>query len=160
MATDKQLSFIGKLLRQRDTSTLGVIDYGRDMSIGDASELIGKLVNCPFKTPTHAIEDGMYQDPNSGTIWKVQYNKATGDGRHLYAKRLHVEQIAENEWHCHFAYEGGAIRDIKPEWRMTLEQAKTFGALYGVCCVCGRTLTDEVSIEEGIGPICGGRLAR
>lgn len=26
--------------------------------------------------------------------------------------------------------------------------------LYGVCCRCGRTLTDENSISEGIGPIC------
>jgi hypothetical protein len=42
--------------------------------------------------------------------------------------------------------------------RMTLEDAKEFGALYGTCCVCGRLLTNEVSIEAGIGPVCGKRV--
>jgi hypothetical protein len=28
---------------------------------------------------------------------------------------------------------------------MSLEQAVEFGAVYGVCCRCGRTLTDENS---------------
>lgn len=34
-----------------------------------------------------------------------------------------------------------------------LSDAK-YGSLYGICCVCGRTLTDESSIAAGIGPIC------
>ena len=46
------------------------------------------------------------------------------------------------------------IRRLCPEHKMSLADAKKFGALYGTCCVCGRTLTDEVSIEAGIGPVC------
>lgn len=29
-----------------------------------------------------------------------------------------------------------------------------FGKLTGCCCICGRMLTNEVSVERGIGPIC------
>ena len=38
-----------------------------------------------------------------------------------------------------------------------LEAIKSIGLLTGRCCLCGRTLTDETSIAEGIGPICGNR---
>jgi hypothetical protein len=41
---------------------------------------------------------------------------------------------------------------------MSLEEAKAFGRLYGVCVRCGATLTDEQSIEAGIGPVCAGRF--
>lgn len=51
-------------------------------------------------------------------------------------------------------YAGTAYRFVQADQRMTLEQAKQFGAIYGVCCNCGATLTDEGSIEAGIGPVC------
>lgn len=35
-----------------------------------------------------------------------------------------------------------------------LETAKKYGRLSGRCCSCGRDLTNEASIEAGIGPIC------
>lgn len=38
-----------------------------------------------------------------------------------------------------------------------VDAAKRIGLLTGHCCVCGRTLTNEGSIEEGIGPICAGK---
>ncbi len=58
--------------------------------------------------------------------------------------------VDPNGWE--FQYAQGAINKIKPEDKMSLEEAKEFGHLYGVCCVCGRTLTNESSIEAGIGP--------
>ncbi len=39
-----------------------------------------------------------------------------------------------------------------------LEAAKRISALTGACCACGRTLTRESSIEEGMGPICSGKF--
>jgi hypothetical protein len=35
--------------------------------------------------------------------------------------------------------------------------AKAYGLRTGECCICGRTLTNRVSIDAGIGPICAGR---
>jgi len=39
-----------------------------------------------------------------------------------------------------------------------LEAIKAIGLLTGNCCICGRTLTAEGSIDEGIGPICAGKF--
>lgn len=92
-------------------------------------------------------EDGIYQT-DDGTVYKVQ-KAVHGTGR-LYAKKLNVETTS-------FEYESGAVFRLRADQKMTLEQAKAFGKLYGVCCNCGRTLTDEGSIAEGIGPICAGK---
>lgn len=35
---------------------------------------------------------------------------------------------------------------------------REIGLLTGSCCICGRTLTNEESINGGIGPICAGKL--
>jgi uncharacterized protein DUF6011 len=40
-----------------------------------------------------------------------------------------------------------------------LEAAKKYGKLSGRCCSCGRDLTDPVSIEAGIGPVCAQRFS-
>jgi len=47
------------------------------------------------------------------------------------------------------------LRDVEDRG---LEAVKDIGRLTGVCCVCGHMLTNEASIEDGIGPICAGRM--
>lgn len=97
------------------------------------------------------LEDGMYV--LDGVIYKVQH-AVHGSGRQ-YAKRLVPNSPGER---ASFEYAPGMIRKLRPEHRMTMEQAKEFGALYGTCCQCGRVLTNEDSIEAGIGPICASKL--
>jgi hypothetical protein len=81
-------------------------------------------------------------------IYKVQ---RSGNGN-LYAKMLDVET-------GRFEYVGRTpFALLSVETVLTIEKAKAFGKLYGVCCRCGATLTDETSIENGIGPICAGRF--
>lgn len=94
-------------------------------------------------------QDGMYKQGDR--IFKVQRSPESG---HLYAKEL----IACESGKHSFEYAQGWVKRLRAEDRMTLEQAKEFGVLYGVCCVCGRTLTNEDSIEAGIGPICASKL--
>lgn len=91
------------------------------------------------------VGEGMYKF--EGDIYKVQEAKY-GSGR-CYAKKL---TQCGDKWR--FEYAQGAIAQLKNEHKLTIEEAKTFGKLYGVCCACGRILTDETSIEMGIGPIC------
>jgi hypothetical protein len=52
---------------------------------------------------------------------------------------------------------------LTPDWIKALCQAAcdldmdslvAFGKLTGICAVCGRTLTDKLSKERGIGPVC------
>lgn len=98
------------------------------------------------------LEDGMYRRPSDGEIFKVYHTK----NGHQVAKRLFKSEIGESTYE--FVYEGKRpLRSLTAEMRMTLEEARAFGAIYGVCCCCSRTLTDELSIYLGIGPVCGKR---
>lgn len=107
---------------------------------------------------TAELEAGMYRLP-SGEIFKV-VRAVHGSGR-MYAKALVMDTMEGPEgpeteiW---FEMAPGAIRRIRAEHRMSLEEAKAFGSLYGVCCVCAAILTAEDSIAAGIGPVCGGRV--
>lgn len=108
------------------------------------------------KTRKRASE-GIYR--KAGSIYKVQ-TAVHGSGKE-YAKRL-VEtasidkKTGKPKWK--FEYAPGFVYELREEHRLSLEQAKEFGALYGTCCVCGRTLTNEDSIEAGIGPICADKF--
>jgi hypothetical protein len=91
------------------------------------------------------VSEGWYMVDK--TPWKVQHNlQHTG----IYAKRLTPEG---------WEFVPGGLRTIAEKGEpMTREMAAEYGRLYGVCGVCGRELTDETSIEAGIGPVCSGRL--
>ena len=97
----------------------------------------------PRRTPV--TEDGVYL--HDGLVYKVQIAKQ-GSGR-LYAKLLEDGV---------FVYAPGAIRKLSAHEKMTLEQAQEYGRLYGICCRCGAELTDEKSIEDGIGPVCAAKF--
>ncbi len=119
----------------------------------------------PKATPVAAaklvLEDGMYK--LGETIYKVQH-AVHGTGNQYAKELVSVEHTSPDRDHVgvemkwEFAYAPGAISKLSPANRMTLEEAKAFGALYGTCCVCGATLTDEKSIAAGIGPVCAGRV--
>ena len=116
---------------------------------------------CPVALPVAPLDpitEGMYRTPE-GVIYKVQV--AHHGSGNLYVKRMFVIEGWEFETHgkrkATFEFERGAIRKLTSDMKMTLEQAKEFGALYGMCCVCGAILTDETSIANGIGPICGSK---
>lgn len=117
----------------------------------------------PSETPSEAPE-GMHRIADR--IYKVQRSQESG---RVYAKELvkvsepatfaGVRVTGEYTHKFEFQYAAGAVRRLSEATLMTLEEAKEFGALYGTCCVCGRTLTNEESIEAGIGPVCAGRFA-
>ena len=100
--------------------------------------------------------DGMYRNPATGEVFKVQV-AVHGSGK-LYAKKLVKldEPVMKRgkEAHYDFVMASGAIMTIKPEWRLSREDAAEFGKLYGCCIRCGLVLTDEDSIDLGIGPDC------
>jgi hypothetical protein len=92
-----------------------------------------------------------------GRVYKVQ--KAVHGSGHLYAKRLDVPAdirpgSVKGEW----VYAPGMVNRLTDADRLTVDEAAAMGRLYGMCMVCGKTLTDEDSIEAGIGPVCIKRL--
>ena len=137
---------------QYETRMAGKWTPGRN---GNASRWIDRLISKVRELrkarPVVEIEDGMYI--LDGVVYKVQH-AVHGSGRQ-YAKRLVAGSPGER---ASFEYAPGVIRKLRPEHRMTMDQAKEWGALYGTCCQCGRVLTNEDSIEAGIGPICASKL--
>lgn len=99
----------------------------------------------PQPAPGAPVHDGWYTV--DGGIWKVQWNR---ERTRLYAKRLDG-----TDW----VYVPGGLPLVAARGvPLTLAEAEAYGKLYGICAVCGATLTNEQSIERGIGPICAGRL--
>jgi hypothetical protein len=163
-ATAKQLTLITRLAAERGVTdnfdTARIAHYTTRQASAAIDALFGmpKIPAAPAAPAAPAITDGMYL--MDGVVYKVQV--AVHGSGNLYAKRLEVEEALDADGETvargRFEYAPGVVRDLRPEHRMTLEQAKQFGALYGVCCRCGRTLTNEDSIEAAMGPICRGKF--
>lgn len=66
------------------------------------------------------------------------------------AGKLYAKIFTTDGWE----YAAGAIRKIRPEHRMTVERAVELSARFARCIRCGAELTNAVSVERGIGPVC------
>lgn len=98
-----------------------------------------------------AIEAGIYINPTTGEVYKVQV-AVHGSGR-LYAKKL-MPIEGNPKRGAIFTYKAGLIHQINSTWRIQPEQAREFGVVYGCCINCGLTLTRETSQAAGYGPTC------
>lgn len=149
-ATSAQINYLRSLVRSCEYPPL---DY-ESLSIQEASERINEFkelaaslgVSRSARRQVQVTEVGMYRTEDQ-EIYRVQESRQTGN---LYAKHLLVGGG--------FEYESGAIFNLKPSDKMTLEEAKAYGVATGQCCVCGAFLTDENSVREGIGPVCASRF--
>lgn len=127
---------------------------GRD---GNASRWIDRLISKvrelrAARAVGLELEDGMYV--LDGEIYKVQH-AVHGSGRQ-YAKLLIPNETKGQK--ATFEYAPGVVTKLRPEHRMTKDQAKEYGALYGTCVRCGRVLTAEDSIDRMMGLICSGKI--
>ena len=156
-ATPRQVAFIVRLLTEKNlagTPYAGLFDAPKDLTVREASSMIDALMPLPRAggaagSARSTAPEGMHRIGDA--IYKVQ-KAVHGSGR-LYAKRL----VRSGEsWSFEFA--PGMVQRLSESTRMTLTEAREWGALYGTCCACGRTLTDETSIANGIGPVCGSKF--
>lgn len=158
LASDKQIACIkreGERRSHNDTDTaltVGKAQRDEEVTKKEASHALDVLFGAPFlprerQPQAQRLEVGMYR--KDGQVYKVQANQAkTG----VYAKVL---VLPEGGGKGRFDYAGSTAKvGLKPEHRMTLDEAKAFGVEFGVCCCCSATLTNPDSIEAGIGPIC------
>ena len=93
----------------------------------------------------YVAPEGFYH--NSLGIFKVVTNAGSG---HRYAKLLTRHEDGSHSWE----FAKGAVTKLQPQTKLTQEAAAQFGALYGTCICCLRTLDNEESIALGIGPVC------
>lgn len=178
-ASPAQAGFIASLLKSKalpdvataDTSAVRLVEDAQMIvepttrsliSIGRASSIITYLKGLPSvqaaASQANAVElpIGVYLSPDTGEIFKIKENQAktrkyavawTGwSGRRLTL----TSDNSRGKWN----YAPGVIATIQPGWKMTLEQAKAFILLFGVCVRCGRKLVAADSVERGIGPVC------
>lgn len=180
-ATEKQLSFLITLATERGwiydnkertltnpegrTASVDILSKAAASAVIDGLLKTPKVAKAQPKAESAPVvtEDGMYMIGD--TIYKVQ-RAIHGSGR-LYAKVLVIVENAvwdeDNEKIVtpavvRFDRAPGVIFKLRPEHRMTKDQAKEFGALYGTCVRCAATLTDEESIDRGMGPVCAGKI--
>lgn len=168
-ASEKQVGLIERLLAERDlTNTAfpawatGEFEWKGLLSPVEASKAIDLLFALPKAQPRVAapaaqLESGIYK--NGDSFYKVYWNQGK---THMLAKLLVLGELGEDGRaieDAHWEYAGMASRFVTADRQLSLEEAKAFGRIYGVCCACGAMLTDEVSIANGIGPVCGKRFA-
>jgi hypothetical protein len=160
LASDKQLAYIISLASQRDlaaSSQTALIQHTVSLATTNpakvtkaaASTIIDKMVRLPYLNTKTAqspakkvgLEPGYYTLDTD--VFKVVRSPQSGN---LYAKKFTP---------AGFEYAQGMVpKIIKGGAKLTLEEAKAYGKLYGTCVICARTLTDEQSIEIGVGPVC------
>lgn len=161
-ATEKQLQFIADLVARKQVparwvSRISGLLSTEQMDIAKASQVIDALLDLPDlpKPPaTFTPDEGFYEftsGPYAGRVAKVLTSHyGMGAGRR-YVKVL---DFADGHW----AKITGGLRMVKEyATALTAERAAQLGQVYGVCCRCGRTLTDEESIARGIGPVCANK---
>lgn len=155
LASDKQLDFIRALLIDTGRTVKPDFPWSK-LSKTQASAMIDMLISekkTKNVTKMAQLTEGMYLV--DGVVYKVQISKSSGKP---YAKRLvklHTPKVLKTKTITHtFEYAAGAVYKIKPENKMTLEQAAAFGVNTGTCCVCGALLTNDKSVKAGIGPVC------
>lgn len=151
LASNAQLSYLRSLLitRVEDAAdsqrfVAWLDDNGHRIDKATASEKIRKYASMPevrsVFSSTPKLDEGMYKVGDD--IFKVYYTRKG----HLATKRLGADG---------FEYTGRKpLSQITAEHRMTLDEAKEYGKVTGMCCMCGALLTNEESIANGIGPIC------
>lgn len=142
-ATERQIAFLHTLFDEKFNAVKAAECHewlnAHRISSATASDKIGKLMALP--TYTEEIEDGIYRLAD-GEIFKVY---------HTRRGFLATKQLTEDG----FFYTGrDPLRRIKASDRMTKAEAAEYGAIYGRCVNCQRTLTDETSIAQGYGPVC------
>ena len=140
LISTKQLAFVGRLADERGVALAS--DYAT-WSMNQASAEIARLLAMPKKA-NNALPEGIYL--KAGVVYKVQISAS---GR-SYAKVLREKGG--------FEYDPTAIKNLCLADKITLEQAKAYGVQFGICVVCGATLTDAKSVAAGIGPVCGKRI--
>ena len=171
-ATEAQLSFLNKLTRERLVSAELMADilFELEQPTGPAkravSALIDDLLASPFSRASQA-KTGPKQAPLPD-VPSGRYAVPGADGALRFVKVDRPEDGAWAGWTFVSVQAGDDFHRLKGEQVTRALAAITeagpqaasirYGREIGSCGVCGRTLTDETSRANGIGPVCAGKM--
>jgi len=154
-----------KLAGERSCQGSARAFLGNSPSVSDASREIKRLFTLRVTAPTidlSGIPSGHYAAPDSQGI--MRFLKVDKVDRGRWAGWIFVKAQTSDDYRKLGAqtpkrFYAGAYCDVL---KSVLADPKVAAARYGhelgVCGICGRTLTDPVSIEAGIGPVCAKRF--
>lgn len=126
---------------------------GRDVDASVIKQLFDRVYENGLRRPRFVVDGvlAISRAPDSGRNAGALYVK-TGDG--AYAGKIKdgvympLREYADDEQ---------LLENIVAMCKDPAGFARLSGLNTGVCCCCGRPLTDPVSVARGIGPICEGR---
>jgi hypothetical protein len=158
-ATGKQVALITSLVKERNVKTfpaplvsvLSVVEQGT-ATAGQASWAIEALFKTPKAGQAHqnATPAALGYYLHEGNVYVVTKSKVSGK---VYAKQM-VVVGAKGKWE----YVAGMVFKLTASEKLTVARAAELGHLLGCCMICGATLTDPKSVEQGIGPVCMKKL--
>jgi hypothetical protein len=150
VCSEKQASFIESLASQvpngKDHLSLVLMENAvrsvAELPAQVATEVINKFRSMPVLPREVQVDVGAYK--YEGIVYSVR--------RARESKKLHAYHWSTDsaEW----VYSGNIKYQLRPEHRLTHDEAREFGATTGTCVHCGRTLTDEASVRYGMGSTC------
>lgn len=148
---------------REDVATLTWTNMQPKTLFADAGKMIDKALaaqKAAAKSNAGVPEEGFYECGD--LVIKVQRGVTSGN---LFVKTLNIIEGVGAEW----VYQGSAakflkgLKDVTPlTQKRALEVVAEMNVeleLYGVCWICGRKLTDELSMARRIGRICFEKLA-
>ncbi len=170
-ATDKQVAYARALLADRAVDADFIVRFMQRVEDGtltkdEASQTIKYALARP-KAEVAAqasaaapqpvpVEPGIYE--RDGRIFQVKQSKRTGNRYALVLTEKHtgVRRLTERGEviAAEYVYAPGAVKNIKPEHRLTVARAEELSVVFGSCIRCGRTLKAAESVAAGIGPVC------
>ena len=172
-ATEKQIAFIEKLMTKIGQKAEGIDSVeargalsasemirkhlaGNSLSKRQASALIDTLIRTSemnFGTPAVPVTRPVRVEAPLG-IYRVDETiycvRKARQSERVYAYQLITTEGENPRWD----YVAGKVFDLKVENMISLEVAQQYGRQTGICCICGRFLTDAESVTKGIGPVC------
>lgn len=147
--------------RQWVLDNIDTMSPGRE---GQASRVIGRLLKLPDKPRTHHAHTGQ---PEGDTFVPAGRYAVENEDDELRFYLVWRPKDNEN-FVCLYVLHGPDQTRIKGKAIWTIlrkiveagieEAAIRFGREIGSCSQCGRRLTNRISRELGIGPVCGGRM--
>lgn len=168
-ATTKQETFIEDLLSQveltDDQSREAWARLERGLTATTASRWIDRLLELRKQAKSQAPERVRPQMPDvpagryavEGDDGELRFYRVDRPTEGRWAGYTFVRVQASDDLHRlpSRATEAGVLRKIAEDVRGA---AIRYGREIGCCSRCGRTLTNNISRELGIGPVCGGRV--
>lgn len=167
--SEAQLKFVQSLLEERDipdnSEKSALIDSYENHKLGkrEASELINWLQAQPRM---HAGRAG----GRSADLPEVPAGRYAVEGDDGLLKFYKVRKPDKGKWAgwtfldaqaSDYYYPIKGVQTVRAILGKIAKDPRAAATLYGQeigrCCICGRTLTNDVSRNYGIGPICAGR---